>query len=211
MNLTGLTRHYDLLTAWERLPLILAALNRDDAAEEKRLSDSAPTKTAGVPHHFGLWAGLTDLAVAHQMQQLERVGYLLGGGLFLAIAKGKATAKGKTIDEEEEPAPRVRLLAFRLVVAADAWKLLCDELQVAPDAILRHMPGGKLVRDMEEAARKMAFSPEEALAYLRAQEEADEAAAGKAPSARRVYRFDTAADEARRMREFLEGRAARWL
>jgi hypothetical protein len=65
------------------------------------------------------------------------------------------------------------------------------------------------VRDVEEAARKIAFTAEEALAYLRAQPEAAEAAA-LATTARSEASLDTAANVARGMREFLEERAKRW-
>jgi hypothetical protein len=198
MNLNGLTRHYDQLTAWERLPLILAALNRGDAAEEERLTGSAPTRPAKVPHYYSLWEGLTLLTVAHQMLQLERVCRLFSATALLVAGKVKGEEK-------------LRMLAYQFIVEAEGWKLFSAELHIDPDAILRHLPGCDLVRDMEEAARKMAFSPEEALAYLRSQVEAGEAAADQAPARQRECRLDTPDDVARGMREFLAGRAARWL
>jgi hypothetical protein len=63
---------------------------------------------------------------------------------------------------------------------------------------------------MGEAARRIAFSPEEALAYLRCNPEGEEAPAGRAPAAGRECRIETAAEVARGMREFLEERASRW-
>jgi hypothetical protein len=102
------------------------------------------------------------------------------------------------------------MVAFRFVIDADAWKLLCAELRLDPEAILRHLPGCDLVRDVEQAARKVAFTAEEALADLRSELEAAEAAADLGPAARREYRLDTAADVARGMREFLEEWAQRW-
>jgi hypothetical protein len=112
--------------------------------------------------------------------------------------------------EGEESFGVLRMLAFRLVLAADAWKLFCAELRIDSDAILRHLPGCDLVRDMEEAARKIALTPEEALAYLHSESEASETAAGNAPAAQRACRLDTADDVAREMREFLADRAKRW-
>jgi hypothetical protein len=200
MNPTGLARHYHTLTAWERLPLLLAALNRGDDAEAERLAGSAPTRPALVPHYYGLWEGLTLLTVAHQMLQLEQVcGLVAATGL---LAAGRV--------EEEEALGRLRMLASRFVVDADAWKLLSAELNIDREAILRHLPGCDLVRHVEEAARKVAFTPEEARAHLRTQPEAAEAAPGQAPPARREDRIDTAADVARGMREFLAERAQRW-
>src|SRR5262249_9417828 len=51
-----------------------------------------------------------------------------------------------------------------------------------PRGVAGYLPGCERVRDMEEAARRIAFSPEEALAYLRSSSEdaaraLDEAAA----------------------------------
>jgi hypothetical protein len=201
MNVNGLAKHYDKLTAWERLPLLLAALNRGDDAETERLTNSAPTRPANVPHYYGLWEGLTLLSVVHLLQQLSRVCRL-----------GYATALQAAGRVEEEEALRLsRMLAFQFVLDADAWQLLSAELQLDPEAILRHLPGCDLVRGMEEAARKMALTPEEALAYLRSGWEASETAAGKAAAARREYRLDTAADLAREMREYLAGCAKQWL
>jgi len=182
MNTNSLAKQYDTLTAWERLPLILAALNRGDDAEEERLTSSAPTRPAAVPHYYGLWEGLTLLSVAHHTLQLDRVCRLFSATGLLMAGKIK----------RDEP---LRMLAFQLVTDADAWRLFSAELHLDPDAILRHLPGCDLVRDLEEAARRFAFSPEEALAYMRSQDENAEAAAGKTPAAPREH-MDTAADNA---------------
>jgi hypothetical protein len=184
MNTSGLARQYDKLTAWERLPLVLAALDRGDDAEADRLNGTAPTRPALVPHHYGLWEGLTLLAVTH-------LGLQLNGAFRLACATALLAAGHVKGDEP------LRVLAFEFVVEADAWKLFCAELDLEPDAILRHLPGYDVVRDMEEAARKIAFPPEEALAYLRSQPGAAEPA--------------TATDAAREMREFLTKQARPWL
>jgi hypothetical protein len=74
MNTNGLARHYDKLTAWERLPLLLAAIGRGDDAEAERLASSAPTRTAQVAHYYGLWDGLALLSVCHQMIQCALTG-----------------------------------------------------------------------------------------------------------------------------------------
>jgi hypothetical protein len=198
MNSLGLARHYDTLTAWERLPLLEAALNRGDDAKAERLTRSAPTRPALVPHYYGLWEGLALLSVVHQMMQLERACRLACGAGLLA---------GRQV-VGEEPLRRLRMSAFEFVVDDDAWKLLCAELSIAPDAILGHLPGCDLVHDTEPAARQLAFTAEEALAYLRSQKEA---APDQAPAARREHRIDTAADVARGMRQFLAERARRWL
>src|SRR5215471_19354314 len=114
---SGLARHYGTLTAWERLPLLLAALNRGDDAEAESLASSAPTRPALVPHYYGLWEGLALLSVVHQMMQLDRACRLACGAGLLA---------GHQVIGEE-PLRRLRMLAFEFVVDDDAWKLLSAE------------------------------------------------------------------------------------
>jgi hypothetical protein len=196
MNASVLARHYHTLTAWERFPLLLAALTRGDDAEAERLAGSAPTRPALVPHYYGLWEGFTLLTVVHQTLQLERVCKLFATTGLMASGRLKG----------EEPLRRLRMLAFRFVVDADAWKLLSADLRIAPEAVLGRLPSCGLLNDMEEAARKIAFTPEEALAYLRAQPDAE----GAGPAARDEDRIKTAAEVAQEMRGFLEERARRW-
>jgi hypothetical protein len=85
-----------------------------------------------------------------------------------------------------------QLPALRFVVDADAWKLFCADLQIAPDAILRHLPGCNLVRGMEAVARRIAA----------------EAADGRTLGAQ--HPIESAADVARGMREFVAERAQPW-
>jgi hypothetical protein len=183
VNKNGLALHYDTLTAWERYPLLQAAIKRGDHAEAERLASSAPTRLARVPHYYGLWEGLLLLTVIHLAQQLERV-----CALYSAAALG-----GSGQIEEGEANQRIRLLARHFVVAADAWKLFCADLHLDPDWIICHLPGFDLVRSTKEAAMKIAA----------------ETANGPAPGVEQG--IESAADQARKMREFLAERAAGWM
>jgi hypothetical protein len=60
MNSNSLARHYNKLTPWERVPLIIAAGLRDDGTERERLVSSAPTNLFHVPDFRGLSEDLTD-------------------------------------------------------------------------------------------------------------------------------------------------------
>jgi hypothetical protein len=182
MNTRGLAKLYDKLTAWERLQLLLAAMNRGDDAEVDRLTRTAPTRPFLVPHYYGLWEGLALVSAVHLLQQLERASRLACATAQLAGGRGV---------EKEEPLQHLRLHAFRLVHAADAWQLLSAELRIDPEAILRHLPGRDLVRGVEETARKVAFTPEEAAGFLGAE-------------------VGTAEEEARGMLDFLKDRAGRY-
>jgi hypothetical protein len=70
MNTDHLAKLYDALTARERLPLIIAAAARDDGAEQKRLSASAPKETLQVPGHFRLARALAEAVHYHLLNGL---------------------------------------------------------------------------------------------------------------------------------------------
>jgi hypothetical protein len=61
MNTTALSHHYECLTPWERLPLMVAASLRGDELEADRLARKAPTSTFRVPNYRGLSEGLHQL------------------------------------------------------------------------------------------------------------------------------------------------------
>ena len=90
-----------------------------------------------------------------------------------------------------------RLAAYRLCVEADAWKRVCGELNIDPEALLRDLPGYDTLRRTEEAARLSAWTPEEATAQLRRLGPADT----EAP---------TVEGAARAMRQFIDQRVAWW-
>src|SRR6185312_11045580 len=64
-------RHYETLTPWERLPLIVAASARADVVERERLAHSAPMNGFRVPDYWGLADGVRDLAKLYLIQQLD--------------------------------------------------------------------------------------------------------------------------------------------
>jgi hypothetical protein len=209
MNTKGLTRFYDSLTPWERLPMIVAASARDDAVERERLVHSAPTHAFRVPDYRGLAEGLDDLVKLHLLEQLD-----------LAVLYWRTTA---WMDEEtrcrkhrrdgrweERSWQRVRLLAYRLVARADGWQSFYAQLPLDPDVLLRVLPGYEAVRQMEELARLVAFSAEEADAYLREVAQRDQSLASKMPRSEGGYRIETAADVASSMWEFLRARGDCW-
>jgi hypothetical protein len=72
MNATNLVRHYDALTPWERLPLIVAAAGRGDEVEGQRLVRSAPRLQFGIADCWGLVQGLDHLAKHYLLVQLDR-------------------------------------------------------------------------------------------------------------------------------------------
>jgi hypothetical protein len=209
MNSDHLARYYQTLTPWERLPLLVAASARDDEVEEDRLARSAPRQTFGVPDYWGLAEGLDDLAKLYLLEQLDlSVAYWRLTGLLGQERLGRPSRAER--QREKRQWQLVQMLAYRFVVLADGWRLLCSSLQVDPEVLLCELTGYQVVQQMEEVARLMAFSAEEALAYLRASAEAVQPAEGDTPTVRREYRLDSATDVAQSMRAFLQARLESW-
>ena len=101
------------------------------------------------------------------------------------------------------------MLAYRCVVCADGWKLLCAELKIDPDFLLREVPGYEAVQQMEKLSRLIAFTAEEAIMYLREMLGLD-APSAKETAAIREYRIQTAAEVAQEMRAFLRAKLDAW-
>ena len=208
MNTNGLAKLYDGLTPRERLPLMVAASCRGDAAESERLIRSAPNKTMGVPDYQGWSEGLFALSAFHLATQLELTArYWQTSGALGVVPRfvKKMDAKRRS----EGLLNVIRILAYRFVVESDAWKLFCAGLNIDPEALLRDQPSYGMIRGMENSARAVGFTAEEALAYLRRAEEAAEESPGQSAAAEE-YRIGTAAERAQEMQEFLEERVASW-
>lgn len=209
MNTKSLARQYDQLTPWERVPLILAAYRRGDEAEGERLARAAPVHSFRVPDHFGLSEGLRLLACALRLDQLDlaaefwRVETFLAEGYALSL-HGQHAALMQRVQNVQ------RMLAFRFVVLCDAWKQLCVELYLAPDALARYLPGNENVARMQELARPLAFTGAEALAYLRQRWDSGAAAAGAVPGDRNEYRIETVQDVVQAWREYLDEHRKSW-
>ena len=61
----------------------------------------------------------------------------------------------------------VKALAYVLVIKVDGWKRFCSEFNADSDFLMRKLPGFGTVQSAEEAARLMAFTPDEATAWAR--------------------------------------------
>jgi hypothetical protein len=170
---------------------------------------SAGSQTFDIPDYWGLAEGLVDLAKVYLLEQLD-----------LAAIYWQATAlleeaplfrdKKRDRQGEERLWKMTKMLAYRFVVRADGWQLLCSELHFDADVLLRELPGNETVCRMEKLARLLAFTPEQALAFLREAVAPDQSVVGEAPAAPGAYRLHTAAEVARAMREFLAGKLRSW-
>jgi hypothetical protein len=171
MNQHDLSKLYDHLQPHERVALIVAAAGRDDGAEADRLVRSSPWTAWKLPTYWGLAQGLIGLASEYVMRQLAiailfwRVqGWL---DLHAACCPGADGPHGS----REQFNRLLRLTAYLLTVRAEAFQRLTAELPTDPHTLLGALPGVDSLRQAVEAARGLAFSEQEAIAFLRDQGE----------------------------------------
>jgi hypothetical protein len=161
----GLAKHYEMLTPWERVPLMMAADMRGDEAEAFRLRNSAPCNAFDVPDYRGFSEGLRDLGHLHMLMQLE-----LAAGYWHARALLLENPAVLEKDHEESWNQKLgkvlQLLAFRLLRNANGWELFCVDLNIDPEVLLRHLPGYEMVKDAQASAQAIAFTATEAEALL---------------------------------------------
>jgi hypothetical protein len=209
MNTDPLARHYEVLTPWERLPLLVAASARDDAVEEDRLARAASTNGFRLPDYWGLAEGLDDLVKLYVLEQLDSAAfYWRFAGLLEQEPLGRPSRQERQRNERRWQL--LKMLAYRFVVRADGWRLLCTEMHIDSEVLMKELPGYAAVQQMEQVARLIAFSAEEALAFLRADAEANRPAEEQTRAVRREYKIDTAADVAQSIRAFLQARLDAW-
>jgi len=209
MNSDHLARYYPTLTPWERLPLIVAACARGDRVEEDRLAHAAPKNVFRVPDYWGLAEGLDDLLKLYLLEQFDLAAlYWRFTGLLNQEPLGRPSRQDR--QREKRRWQLVQMLAYRCVVRADGWQLLCAELHLDPDVLAQQLPGYQAVQQMVQEARRIAFNAEEALAFLRDRVAAAQPGVNETPALCREYRLDTADDVARSMRDFLRARLDSW-
>src|SRR6516225_10914001 len=165
MNSKCLAKLYDRLTPRERLPLILAASARDDEVEGQRLAQSAPRMALRLPDYHGLGEGLFLASLFHL------IGVLDVAALFW-LTQGRLAEWTAWADKDEDDSlnqmdAKVRMWAYVLTAKRDGWRRFCAELPVDPELLLSDMCGYDTVKRSEEAARLVAFSVDEARAWLR--------------------------------------------
>jgi hypothetical protein len=95
--------------------------------------------------------------------------------------------RGPKKERQEQRWQVVRMLAYRCVVLADGWQLLCSELHLNPDVLAQDLPGYEAVQQTVQAARFVAFNAEEARGYRRDHIEASRPASSKRSRAGREY------------------------
>jgi hypothetical protein len=191
MTTDSLAKLYDRLRPFERLPLIIAAMNRGDDVEADRLVQSAPRIHVRLADYYGLADGLMRVTFSHMIVHFDLI------VRFVLAAATVEKLEGTDVGKRKKAEKDLRMLGYRICVGADAWKRLCSEVKVEPEMLLGHLPGYGAMRAAEETARMFALTPEEAAACLR-KSEGEEA------------ELPTVEGSAKEMRQFIDERRVWW-
>ncbi len=153
---------YSTLTAPERFALSFAASVRGDTSERAALLDSAPKVTIEYPHTLGISEGFNDLLSHHTIQQLG------AASTFWMLLYWDYDGEGderitSLIGADTLPIADVRTLAARrFMEGLEAFRAICQEYKIEPDA-LKEIAGYDQVLAMTELIIRRAFelAPEE--------------------------------------------------
>ena len=208
MNHNGLTKHYDVLTRWERVPLILAATARGDEAETERLANSAPRHGFKVADCYGLIQGLEWLASYYLLNQLDLVVHYQTA--MIGSTEERPSLGAKKMKTDADRLWKIaQWYAYWFLVTADAWKRVCAEMMIDPEIPLRDNPGYENVKRLESVLRQSAFSAEEAADYF-AQLHQRQDPMTYPNEVSRKYQFETAEEMAERWGALLVQCSQNW-
>jgi hypothetical protein len=158
-NANGLARHYDKLTAWERVPLLVSACLRGDQAERDRLLRSAPRQTYTAAHHAGVAHALNDVADV-QLATLLGLAADYWHALYCA-------GTGPDDGDPDDLLQRALMLGYLFRVELAGWRRFCAALAIDPEALFRPMPGYDALARTERMTGRAAFVAEGADAFAR--------------------------------------------
>ena len=169
MNSNGLAKHYEALTPRERVPLIMAASSRGDEVERERLVNSAPKSGLRVANYFGFSQAVQEACFAYLLDQLNLAAcFWRAEGLLASVCDLADHPKRRKKRDESEQAREDRMLflvrwfGYRIVVNADAWRRFCAELNIETPRMVAVLSDQLMLNDVEECARIVAFSADEA-------------------------------------------------
>jgi hypothetical protein len=192
MNVNGVSRHYEKLTADERFRLILAASARGDETEEDRLLSASRRITLSRPDHCPYHDAFDKMALCVFIEILEAAAFygdaLVSAGEADDLSEdgGEGGEQGDTAEceshavAERRPAhARTRgrsdwQRAHDIVLAAgfvlrtkmEGWKLFCERKCIPPFELWKGLPGFKRIQRARDLAERAAFDPDGMVAWM---------------------------------------------
>lgn len=146
--MTAKIKHYDRLTAHERVSALFAAAARADKGEIQTLVHSAPRVHYTVAEHAGLFNGILHAAQLYRLWQLETAARLLLIALY------------DWTPDSEQTAERAGLYWVHLFkTRAAAWREVCSDYNIAPDAFNALLPGNDILEMTARVAADIETAP----------------------------------------------------
>jgi len=153
VNAKTLQKHYDQLTARERMVLLLDSIARGDVRERDALLTSAPRLRYVLPHHHNAFMGFTHLQSFYLIHQLHRA-WTVATLAHLA-------------EQNDEAWRGACIAAYVFCVQADAWRAFCAEFGIDVQAsFMGYADAAFALEFSEQIARAFAFTFEETRAEM---------------------------------------------
>ncbi len=163
MTSKTLSKHYDCLTPEERLPLIYAAKARGDDLESERLARSAPRLHFSEPDYLRRSQAIFETFLWNMIDLLDAATTFWRAS---HVAESASVERDATIIDRCEDLASVA--GYTFTVHLEGWRAFCREQRIDAEAILRMMPAHRHIKDTEPAARLLAFTKEQAEAFMKA-------------------------------------------
>lgn len=140
MNLATIRKNYDKLTHEERFSLLTAAKVRDDAQERAAILAATPRKRWDVPTTRGLGDAWETLSYFHVIMQLGYIASLYSL-LFYDVDELSINDRGEKIKQDDA----LLLIQRRMITSREAWRAVCKDYGVDPDAMIESVPFSEMI------------------------------------------------------------------
>jgi hypothetical protein len=158
VNTNKLSKHYEKLTARERLPLIMAATRRGDLVERDRLVAAAPRVTYSAPDH---------LPIADAYLHLVKFSFLELVDLAADYLEQLAVVAHRPLDHDADQHLDLLLaLGYRFQMKVAGWRRFCATNHFEAQAFWSRWPGWARLQRAETVAQAVPI-PDEVLARFR--------------------------------------------
>ena len=148
MSTNSLQKQYNALKPWERIPLVLASLKRDDKSDLENLISSAPKIACQMNDYYFNMKALHEVAMIHYCHQLELVAKLMKAMWYRAETGG--------MNKKQAALANKAILKLRREMAwcHMAWLSMCKDLNIDATTIL------SLIFDMSIVQEQVTLSLE---------------------------------------------------